>query len=130
MTKHDLQQYCWLQKNINRLEEHLLVLDTEATRVTTRLKKDPRGSSHSVDKLSGLVAQIVDTKDKINDQLVKSYEIRNQIEDAIKQLPEKEKYLIRAKYIEGGTWEQIAVDMGYTWRHLHRVHARALKLLA
>lgn len=31
-----------------------------------------------------------------------------------------------AKYIEGKTWERIAVDMDITWRYCYILHGRAL----
>jgi len=129
MTKHELQQYRWIQKNINRLEERLLELETEATRITTQLTWEPKGTG-STDKLSTLVAQIVDTRDEINRQLREAYSRQMAIEAAIDKLPEREKYLVRARYIELHSWEQIAVDMAYSWQHIHRIHSRALKMLA
>lgn len=30
-------------------------------------------------------------------------------------------------YVNGKTWEQVAVDMGYSWRHIQRLHGLALK---
>lgn len=129
MTKHELQQYRWIQKNISRLEERLLELETEATRITTHLTKEPKGTS-STDKLSTLVAQIVDTRNEINRQLREAYSRQIAIEAAIDKLPEREKYLVRARYVEQKTWEQICVDMNYSWKHTHRIHARALKMLA
>lgn len=35
--------------------------------------------------------------------------------------------LLMMRYIEGATWEQIAVDINYTWRHTIRLHGKALK---
>lgn len=32
-------------------------------------------------------------------------------------------------YVNGKTWEQVAVGLGCSWRHVHRLHARALKKL-
>ena len=129
MTKHQLQQYRWLQKNITRLEARLLELETEATRITTRLTKEPRGGGN-INKVSSLVAQIIDTKDEINDRLQEAYKTQAKIELAIEALPEQEKYLVRARYVECRSWEQICVDMNYSWRQTHRIHSEALKMLA
>ena len=129
MTKYDLQQYRWIRKNINRLQERLIELKTEATKMTTQLTEEPKGTSNA-DKLSSLVAQIIDTQDEISRQLQEAYRLELQIESAIDKLPEREKYLIRARYVEQKTWEQICVDMNYSWKQTHRIHARALKMLA
>lgn len=130
MTKQELQEYYWIRRNINRLENKLLELETEATRQTTSLKHDPRGGGYSKDKLASIVAKITEVQDEINRQLEKSYELLVKIEKAIEKLPEREKYLVRARYLDLKTWEQIAVDMKYSWKQVHRIHSKALKLLA
>lgn len=76
------------------------------------------------------MAKIVEVQEEINRQLQKSYELMAKIEKAIEKLPEREKYLIRARYIDCKSWEQIAVDMSYSWRQIHYIHANALKLLS
>ncbi len=129
MTKQELQEYYWTRRNIQRLEDRLLELETEATRQTTTLRDDPRGGGYSKDKLSGIVVAIVAVQDQINSQLEWSYHILAEIEKAIEVLPEREKYLVTSRYIDGKTWEQIAVDMHYSWPHVHRIHANALKIL-
>lgn len=35
--------------------------------------------------------------------------------------------ILTMRYVEGESWEQIAVDIGYTWRHTIRLHGEALK---
>ena len=129
ITKGDLQSYYWTRQNVQKLEDKLLELETEATRITTRMSHTPKGSGNN-DKISGIVAEIVDVQDKINSKLKQSYIIMAQIEQAASRLPEREAYLIRRRYIDCLTWEQIAVDMHYSWQHVHKIHAKALKLLA
>lgn len=34
--------------------------------------------------------------------------------------------VLEHRYLRMQSWEQIAVDMGYSWRHLHRLHGMAL----
>ena len=130
MTKQELQSYYWLRKNIEKLEHKLLELESEATRVTTRITHDPRGGSGNSDKLGGIVAEIISVQEKINSKLQRSYRIMAEIEHATVELPEREAYLIRARYIDCKSWEQIAVDMSYCWQHVHKIHSRALKALA
>ena len=35
--------------------------------------------------------------------------------------------LLMMRYVDGASWEQIAVEIGYTWRHTIRLHGEALK---
>ena len=129
MTKKQLQEYYWLKRNINQLEDRLLELETQATKITSTITDEPKNSSSNGDKISNIVIKIIDVKYKINSQLQRSYQILEEIENTIEKLPERERYLMRSKYIEGKTWEQIAVDMNYSWMHIHRIHSKALKMI-
>ena len=35
--------------------------------------------------------------------------------------------LLTMRYVDGASWEEIAVEIGYTWRHTIRLHGEALK---
>lgn len=129
MTKRELQEYYWLKRNIQKLEDKLLELETEATRQTTRLTKDPKGDFSSTDKVASIVTSMVMVQDEINEKLNKSYEVIANIEKAIEELPEREKFLIRSRYLDCKSWERIAVDMHYSWQWVHKIHSKALKLL-
>jgi hypothetical protein len=36
---------------------------------------------------------------------------------------------MRHRYLEGLTWEKVCVEMNYSWRQTHNIHARALDKL-
>ena len=129
MTKEKLRQHCWIMKNIKQLEDQLFEIETRATRITPCLKQDIVTGGLIQDKMGNYVAEMVEIKEKINQKLQPAYKLRKEIEDAIEVLDEREKYLIRMKYINCMKWEDLAVDMGYTWRHMHKLHAKILKKL-
>ena len=129
MKKKDLQQILWIKKNIANLEERIFELETYATKCTTQITDDHFATQQQPGKLGGIVAKIVDMQNEINKKLEQKYEIIKQVEAAIKKLPEREAYLIRQRYIKGVSWEQIAVDMDYSWRQIHNIHSRALKMI-
>lgn len=125
-----MQAYYWTRRNIDRLEEKLLELEAEATRQTAQLTRERKAKHYDPDRLADIVAEIVVVQEEINRQLQRSYELVARIEKSIEKLPEREKYLIRARYIDCKSWEQVAVEMNYSWKQIHRIHAIALKLLA
>lgn len=129
MDKKDLQQYLWLRRVIKQLEDRREELEAEATRVTVRYSDQPKGAPYDKDRMAELVVEMVELDEKIQAKLAESYEMARKIEEAIGSLPEREQYLMRARYIQGESWEQIAVDMHYSWQHVHRIHANALRLL-
>lgn len=132
MNKQDLKTYTWAQRNIVKLEQRIEELHAIATKQTARLKSDA-DSIHGTglnDRQGEILAELADLRSELQDELQKALGVQLEIERAIKELPEREKYLIRAKYMESKTWEQIAVDMGYSWRQVHYIHSEALKALA
>lgn len=131
MTKKQLQEHFWLRQNIKKLEEKLLELETEAKRVTavySKTKSSGKGSSK--DRMGDIVAKIVDIQEQINELTVQAYEKMIEIEKAILALPNRERYLIRLRYIEGLSWYEIMAEMHYSWRQVHYIHSEALKLLS
>ena len=55
---------------------------------------------------------------------------RSRIEKSIRSLrDENEQEVLRLRYIKGLEWEQVAVEIGYSWKQTHRFHSAALKKL-
>lgn len=52
-----------------------------------------------------------------------------EIERAIETLEPRERTLIRLHYAQGLTWEEVCIEMSYSWRQVHRIHANALEAL-
>ena len=129
MTKRDLQEYQWIKRNIEKLEQRREELRAAATRTTTQLKQDPIHGAGVNDKVGNIVANIISVTEEINGEIDRGYAAVLRIERAIQVLPAREMYLIRAKYIELKHWEQICVDMNYSWRQIHYIHSEALKML-
>lgn len=129
VTKNELKQYYWTKRRIQQLENKILELQSEAERQTAQIGRVPGPSSNVKDRMAEIVAKIVELKDKLNNEIASSYELLTTITEAIKGLPSRERYLMHARYIECKKWEQIAVEMNYSWQHIHEIHAKALKKL-
>lgn len=39
---------------------------------------------------------------------------------------DNEREVLRLKYLRGMTWEEVAVEMGYSWQWIHKIHSKAL----
>lgn len=75
---------------------------------------------HKYDRLAELDEKI----DRRIDQLVA---VKQEIMDAIAQVEDSRyRTLLTERYMEFKTWEQIAVDMNYTWRRVMQLHGEAL----
>ena len=69
--------------------------------------------------------------DEIEQAIVKAryqrIEASQRVRDSIEALEDdREKELLTLRYLKGVKWEEIAVKMGYSWQHIHKIHARAL----
>lgn len=86
----------------------------------------PHGSSHS--DLSDYIAILDEQIELLKKERLERIRCYQKIEKQIRQMKdEREQEVLRLKYIRGMGWEEAAVEMKYTWRHIHRIHASALK---
>ena len=76
-----------------------------------------------------IIAKKERLEDKINQRVSECIAAIDEIECLISTLSEKEKVLMRLRYIHGYKWEKICVAMGYEWRNIHRIHSNAIQNL-
>lgn len=81
------------------------------------------------DPVLGVVTQHITLQERYRFQLVKLAAAQNLIEDMIEGLEPGERKLMRCRYIDGLTWEEVCVAIGYSWRQTHNIHARILEKL-
>lgn len=54
--------------------------------------------------------------------------IRSKIEKSIRAMTDdEEQRVLRLRYIRGLKWEEVAIEMGYSWKQVHRFHSAALQ---
>lgn len=129
MTKEELQEYKYLEKEIQQLEEEEMRLrDRLENPSTQKLTGMPKGSSY-YDRTADLVVKLVDLCNEISERKGQLISERKRIEAAIGALDSGDRLLIRYRYVTGLGWEEIAMQMGYTFQHLHRLHKRILEKL-
>ncbi len=130
MTKDELKQYIKLEKELKQLEEMLEKLENEIhSPKITRLSDMPKGGK-PVD-IEDKIIKLIELRDIYNDKWDKLIDERKRIEQAIEKLQDPiQRALMRYKYIDGLTWEEVCVKLSYSWRQTHRMHSRALQNMA
>lgn len=127
MTAKEWLQRGWkLDKEINAL----LSLRAEARRRALSISPSYKGdvvqssaNPHKFDKLVELESLIDARVDELTG-------IRAEILAAIAQVPDaRYRTLLIERYTEFKTWEQIAVDMNYSFRRVTQMHGEALEAL-
>lgn len=81
------------------------------------------------DKFTNLINERMDLELELRREICKGYRETQFIERTIRELPEREKYLMRLRYVNGLKWEAICVKMNYEWRQIHTIHSNILKEL-
>lgn len=127
MTNGEKKKILMSYRRLSQQEKAIVEQIDELTLLKSpRLDGMPRGSPDPSD-LSEIVAKAGDIFDKWQKLLDKKYAALSVITDEIEKLPnETEKTLLMLRYINGKTFEQVAVEMGYSWRHTLRIHGQAL----
>ena len=131
MTNKDkikyLKRYINLDREIDRKLEEVARLRSKLTRVTEVYSTEPRGGGTIYGKTEEILAKIVDLENEIDadiDRLVAIWDGIKTIIEAVED--DRERLLLQYRYLDGKTFEKIAVEMNYSWRQIHRLHSRAL----
>lgn len=105
-----------LLKEKEDVRDRVLKITQSYTGDAVQSTKDP----HKFDRVVELEMEI----DRNIDELVA---VKTEINKGIAQLSDgRYREILRLRYISGKTFEQIAVEMNYSWRHVCTLHGRAL----
>ena len=95
-----------------------LGVDYSKERVQSMPQADKLGDI--MDRLGRLRQIYLDTGVAAGDAMEATQGLVNGVRD-----PLLKEVLVR-RYLVGQTWERIAVEMHYSWQHVHKLHSRAL----
>lgn len=126
LKKEYLKGYERAVRQMKRSEEK--ITEIRLSKIMPSANNDGMPHAHNDSDLSGYAA-LLDEEErryiKIRYCRIKlCKEITNKIE---RMNNEDEKDVLTYRYIRLMKWEDIAVRMGYSWQHIHKIHARALK---
>ena len=126
-TKEYLGQAYRLDQRINSKLEQVASLNELATKCTLSLTGMPRNPNRGTSTMADAVGKIVDLQAEINRDIDSLVDLKRDMVRAIKAMDNTEyQTLLELRYLCFKTWEQIAVDMGYSVRHVYRLHDEAL----
>jgi DNA-directed RNA polymerase specialized sigma subunit len=122
-----LKRYITLDREIDRKLEEVDRWRAKLTRITQVHSTEPRGGGTIYGKTEGILAKIVDLENEIDADIDRLVTVRDGIKAIIEAVEDdREKLLLQYRYLDGRTFEEIAVQMHYSWRQIHRLHSRAL----
>ena len=126
-AKEYLQQYRNAVRKVSAAQDHLDELRAMATRITPNYGGEGGGTHQTGDKLGAAVARIMDAESRVSDELELLEATEREVIMTISSVQDGTlSTLLYERYVNGKTWEQIAVCMNYSYRQITRMHGAAL----
>jgi DNA-directed RNA polymerase specialized sigma subunit len=122
-----LNQARGIDREIRHLEEiRAQTFDrlTQTTQSYDKLAVQSSPDPHKLDGIAALDERIIQQINRLSMHKADVLEVISTIEDS------RLRAVLIGRYIEGKTFERIAADEFYSWRNVHRLHAKALRLVA
>ena len=127
-AKEYLGQAYRLDQRINSKLEQVLSLRDLTTKATATMSDMPGGGSRNVYKMQDIIGKIIDLENEINADIDQLVDLKREMVAAIKAVENPEyQTLLELRYLCFKTWEQIAVDMGYSTRNIYKLHDTAIE---
>lgn len=121
-----LSQYKYLNKEIDRKINQLEDWKNKIYNVSGTLSDMPRNGSRT-NIIENGIAAIDEIEININSNIDRLVDLRTEIEGKIEGVEDlRLRELLKCRYIDCQTWEEIAYENGYSWRHVFRMHEKAL----
>ena len=118
-----------LNQRIDRLLEEQYRWKCLAMKVTQNFSPTP-GGGESGSPIERPMDKVLEIDAEINREIDELQIVRQEIRAALNQLEDENlKLLMEYRYIDGLTWEQIAVKMHYGFQWVCKLHGRALNRL-
>lgn len=126
-----LKQIKKLDSEINTAIEELAELEALATKTTSALGGERVQSSGSQDKMADCVVKIIERKNKLNADIDRLIDLKAEARQLICEACDDVcTELLHKRYFQKKSWEQIAVEMKYTYHWVSGgLHQRALTQL-
>lgn len=108
--------------NSYKAEIDSLAAGLSSCNVSEKVQSSPVG-----DNIPRLVEKIDLLRAKRAKEFLRLFEVQEQIGDVIELVENKdERLLLRLRYVNYRDWPDIACQLGYSERHIQRLHSRAL----
>ena len=129
-AKEYLGQAYRIDQRINSKLEQIMTLRELALKATSTLTDMPHSPTKNTSSMQNIICKIVDLADDINKDIDMLVDLKREIVYALKKIQHTEyQTLLELRYLCFKTWEQIAVDMGYSSKHVFYLHDKAVALL-
>lgn len=125
-AKEFLRQYGDCERRIQSRQRRIERLKEQAKSITQTLSERVQ-SSGGGDSQARIIETYVDMQRELEQEVQHFRELQSQVYSAIEALEDsRQKDVLERYYLEGMTFEQVAVDLHYSYMQICRIHGRAL----
>ncbi len=123
--KEYLKRYRIARRREKQILEEIQKLRMDKMFPSLAIDGMPKGSNQC--DLSDYAAAVDHQLELLKRERLQRVRVYQEIEQQIRIMTdEEEQEVLRLRYIDGHKWEKVAAGMGYSWKQIHRIHARAL----
>lgn len=109
--------------------EQVETLRALAEKTTTTLSHTPKGTDQR-GQVENILAKIIDMETEINGDIDRLLDLKNDIREWISKVTDPDlRLVLEFRYLCYKSWPQIAEEMHYDIRQIHRIHSQALHSL-
>lgn len=121
-----LSRYIALNRRVDRLLEEKAKWWSLCLKVTPSLSQAP-GGGESGSPIERPMDKVLEIEEEINKEIDELQEVCRGIKTVLGQLEDDTlRLLMEYRYLDGLTFEEIAVKMHYSWRWVIKLHGKAL----
>ncbi len=129
MTKEELRRYSSIQRELADIARRLKALEENKGCHGMAYGDTPHQRGEPLSEAQ----RYVEKKETLEELYRKKYRIlleaQTAVENAIESLPPELRRLMRYRYLDGMTCEQVCVELPCSWDTFHRWHRKALAML-
>ena len=126
-SKEFLNKIRYIDMMIDCKIEQVGELKSRLTFISSPSMGEKVQSSLDPDKFSNTISKIIELENEINVDIDNLVDLKRVARRGIEQLEnEVEKMVLYKRYFNNKSFEEIAVELSYSWRQIHRIHGNAL----
>ena len=125
-----LEMYAESRDEVEDLAERIIRMRTQAERMTVTLSHTPHAVGEVSDKVQRCVSEALALEELYERRMEENLSLLARLEKAIDRLPRPMyRRLIRLKYLDGYSWEDVADALGVSSRQLQRKVDRLIDMM-
>lgn len=125
-----LNQHFEINNEINSKLEQIAELRRLGASAPSPIFSESRSVGTHSDRVGRTAAKIADLENEINEEIDRLVDLKSRIREIIAAIPDSmQRTILERHYLLGESWEKIGEKVGYSTRHVTRLHNQAIERL-